>query len=51
MTAPAASNKRIVLVSGRISPQLVVNVPKKRFPELKDRVAKSGDRDETTPGC
>ena len=38
MTSPEASNKRIILVSGLISPQLVCNFIRKNFPELKDRV-------------
>ena len=39
MSAPGASNKRILLVSGLITPQLVVNTIRKHFPELRDRVA------------
>ena len=39
MTTPAASNKRILLVSGLITPQLVANTVRKHFPELRDRVA------------
>ena len=39
MTAPGASNKRILLVSGLVTPQLVANTIRKHFPELKDRVA------------
>jgi nucleoside-diphosphate-sugar epimerase len=38
MTTPAASNKRIILVSGLITPQLVINAIRKNFPELHDRV-------------
>lgn len=39
MAAPGASNKRILLVSGLITPQLVANTIRKHFPELRDRVA------------
>ena len=39
MTAPRASSKRILLVSGLITPQLVANTIRKHFPELRDRVA------------
>ncbi|POR35614.1 Putative uncharacterized oxidoreductase [Tolypocladium paradoxum] len=39
MTAPGASNKRILLVSGLITPQLVANTIRKHLPELRDRVA------------
>jgi len=35
---PAASNKRIVTISGLITPQLVANIIRKNFPELRDRV-------------
>lgn len=40
MTAPDAASKRILLVSGLITPQLVVNTIREHFPELRDRVAK-----------
>ncbi|KAI9851188.1 MAG: hypothetical protein M1838_004298 [Thelocarpon superellum] len=39
MTAPGASNKRILLVSGVITPQLVANTIRRHFPKLKDKVA------------
>ncbi|KND89016.1 putative uncharacterized oxidoreductase [Tolypocladium ophioglossoides CBS 100239] len=39
MTAPGASNKRMLLVSGLITPQLVANTIRKNLPELRDRVA------------
>jgi len=35
---PAASNKRIITVSGLITPQLVANIIRKNFPELRERV-------------
>jgi nucleoside-diphosphate-sugar epimerase len=38
MTTPAASNKRIILVSGLITAQIVINIIRKHFPELRDRV-------------
>lgn len=38
LTSPAASNKRIVLVSGLITPQLVINTIQENFPELTSRV-------------
>jgi hypothetical protein len=38
MTIPAASNKRILLVSGLITPQIIINVIRNRFPELHGRV-------------
>lgn len=40
MDIPRASNKRILLVSGLITPQLVANTIRKNFQELTDRVAK-----------
>lgn len=48
MTTPAASGKRIVLVSGLISPQLVINTIRKHFPEVKDRVIE-GKPDQLLP--
>ena len=39
MTSAGASNKRILLVSGVITPQLVANTIRQHFPELKSRVA------------
>lgn len=38
MIAPKASNKRILLVSGLITPQNIVNIIQKNFPELHGRV-------------
>lgn len=35
---PAAVNQRILLVSGLITPQLVVNIIRKNFPALRTRV-------------
>ncbi|KAI9680092.1 MAG: hypothetical protein M1817_005108 [Caeruleum heppii] len=39
MTVPSAANKRILLVSGLITPQLVANTIREHFPELKPRVS------------
>jgi len=38
LSSPATSNQRILLVSGLVTPQLVMNVIRKNFPGLKDRV-------------
>jgi nucleoside-diphosphate-sugar epimerase len=38
LTAAAAANKRIILVGGLLTPQLVVNAIRANFPELRDRV-------------
>jgi hypothetical protein len=38
LSNPAASNERILLVSGLITPQLVINIIRKRFLELRDRI-------------
>ncbi len=38
MTTERASNKRILLVSGLITPQLVVDTIREHFPELADKV-------------
>jgi nucleoside-diphosphate-sugar epimerase len=48
MTAPKASNKRILLVSGLFSPQLVVNTIRECFPDLRDRVTE-GDPAQILP--
>jgi hypothetical protein len=37
LTAPKASNQRIILVSGLNTPQLVTNLIRKIFPQLRDR--------------
>lgn len=47
-TTPNASNKRILLVSELITPQLVVNTIRDRFPNLRDRVAE-GDPSQILP--
>lgn len=38
LTNPKAANQRILLIAGLISPQLVVNIIRKHFPALRDRV-------------
>lgn len=38
LDSPATSNQRVQLVHGLITPQLVVNIIRKNFPELKSRV-------------
>jgi hypothetical protein len=38
MTTSAASNKRILLVSGLITPQIIINIIQQKFPELHGRV-------------
>ena len=48
MTSPGASNKRILLVSGVITPQLVANTIREYFPELKRRVPE-GNRSQVFP--
>ena len=48
LTNPAASNQRIILVGGVLTPQLVANIIHKNFPELKDRVIK-GNPDKPFP--
>jgi hypothetical protein len=47
---PAAKNQRILLISGLISPQLVVNSIRKNFPELVDRVPKGNPSQILPPG-
>ena len=48
MTAPGASGKRILLVSGLITPQLVVNTIRKHFPEARGRVSE-GNPEQILP--
>lgn len=38
LTTPAASGQRILLISGLITPQLVVDIVRKHFPSLRERV-------------
>jgi nucleoside-diphosphate-sugar epimerase len=48
LTNPLASNKRIILVSGLVTPQLVINAIQKNFPELRNRVIE-GQADKILP--
>jgi nucleoside-diphosphate-sugar epimerase len=48
MTTVAASNKRIILVSGMITPQMIINIIRKHFPNLLDRVIK-GNPEKLVP--
>ncbi|KAF2635894.1 NAD(P)-binding protein [Massarina eburnea CBS 473.64] len=50
MTTPDAGGKRVILVSGSISPQLVVNAIRKNFPELRDRIVEGHPEQEQPPG-
>jgi hypothetical protein len=45
---PAASDKRIILVSNFIAPQLVINIIYEHFPELRSRLLK-GEPDQILP--
>ncbi|KAJ5150846.1 NAD dependent epimerase/dehydratase [Penicillium canariense] len=45
---PSAANQRILLIAGLISPQLVVNIIRKNFPDLANRVPK-GDPSQILP--
>lgn len=38
LNSPATSNQRVQLGHGLIAPQIVVNIIRKNFPELKSRV-------------
>ena len=38
LTEPKASNQRILLVAGLITPQLVINLIRKHFQQLNDRI-------------
>lgn len=48
LTNPAAGGQRIVLVSGLITPQLVVNTIRKHFPQLRKKVP-AGTPDKVLP--
>lgn len=50
LTNPAAANQRIMLISGLISPQLVVNTIRKNFPTLRDRVPEGTPSQILPPG-
>lgn len=48
LTNPAASNQRILLISDLLTPQLVINIIHKNFPDLRDRVIQ-GEPDQILP--
>lgn len=48
LTNPAARGKRILLISGLITPQLVVNLIRKHFPALREQV-QEGKPDQVLP--
>lgn len=39
LTNPAAGGQRVLLISGLITPQLVVNIIRKHFPSLQSKVS------------
>lgn len=47
---PSAANQRILLISGLITPQLVVNSIRKNFPDLANRVPKGNPSQVLPPG-
>ncbi|KAF2464776.1 uncharacterized protein BDR25DRAFT_380686 [Lindgomyces ingoldianus] len=49
-TISAAGTKRIILVSGLISPQIIINTTRKHFPELKDRIIEGHPEQLLPPG-
>lgn len=48
LTNPAARGKRILLISGLITPQLFVNLIRKHFPALREQVPE-GKPDQVLP--
>ena len=48
LTNPATSNQRILLVSGLVTPQIVVNIIQKHFPGLRKRIME-GKPSQTLP--
>lgn len=48
MNSPATSNQRIILSNGLITPQMVANIIRKNFPQLKDMVPE-GDPSQIMP--
>jgi hypothetical protein len=49
LLAPTAGGRRIVLVAGIITPQLIVNIIKRRFPRLSDRLPSGGNAEQIYP--
>lgn len=50
LTNTDAGGQRILLISGIISPQLVVNIIRKNFPALRDRVPEGNPSQILPPG-
>lgn len=50
LTNPAASNQRILLISGLISPQLVANTIRENFPSLANTVPEGNPSQILPPG-
>ncbi|OGM42167.1 NAD dependent epimerase/dehydratase [Aspergillus bombycis] len=50
LTNTAAAGQRILLISGLIAPQLVVDVIRKNFPALRDRVPEGNPSQSLPPG-
>jgi nucleoside-diphosphate-sugar epimerase len=50
LTNSDAGGQRILLISGLITPQLVVNVTRKNFPALRDRVPEGNPSQILPPG-
>jgi nucleoside-diphosphate-sugar epimerase len=48
LTNPATSNQRILLVSGLITPQIVINIIQRHFPGLRERIME-GKPSQTLP--
>lgn len=44
LTNKSASNQRILLIAGLISPQLVANIIRENFPSLKEKVPEGNPR-------
>lgn len=49
LTSPHMANKRHIISSGPLSPQLVVNIIRKNFPKLEGRLPRGGDENEVFP--
>lgn len=50
LTNPAASNQRVLLISGLISPQLVANIIRENFPSLREKVPEGNPSQILPPG-
>ena len=49
MSTPGASGHRILLVADVITPQLIVNIIRKHFPQLNDRLTAGGNETQIFP--